>query len=408
MSTVAENILNDSHRYIIRHKDIDVLSFRYDCRFSNCEILNKEHLPLYFINKYTLEQNLNEWLMTRCIPQNRKFYDRIIKAFDTADILMIPLETGAISLTDCYWIAKENDCRTWKEVNYFDNEFDSLLDHLYLSPQFGLRKRGDRIALTKILNPSQTLQGSLPKVWRIDSYNKRFMLKGCMKSSEVTNENLVTSMLNLSDKNKISNINEHMFVEYYEYYDDKENKLLTKCYNFMQNDEDFISADELLEYHKYNVKDAIEDSVEELIKLSENLGLVGLRNQIDFTRVLDFLICNEDRHWNNFGFIRNADTLELKCLAPIYDNGYSFFNDYDILDERIKYENFRDIESYLEPCTLRESLNKIKTDITGYLELNQVRGSDVYKNKFSIERQQAYNNYIDWAFSYLDKIGIKY
>ena len=43
--------------------------------------------------------------------------------------------------------------------------------------------------------------------------------------------------------------------------------------------------------------------------------------------VLDYLIVNEDRHQNNFGVIRNADTLEYLGAAPIYDSGTSLWFD---------------------------------------------------------------------------------
>lgn len=43
--------------------------------------------------------------------------------------------------------------------------------------------------------------------------------------------------------------------------------------------------------------------------------------------IVDFIIANTDRHLNNFGFIRNADTLEWKGEAPIYDSGKAMFKD---------------------------------------------------------------------------------
>ena len=41
--------------------------------------------------------------------------------------------------------------------------------------------------------------------------------------------------------------------------------------------------------------------------------------------VLDYIIANEDRHYNNFGFIRNAESLEWMGFAPIYDSGTSLW-----------------------------------------------------------------------------------
>lgn len=43
--------------------------------------------------------------------------------------------------------------------------------------------------------------------------------------------------------------------------------------------------------------------------------------------VLDYLIVNEDRHQNNFGVIRDANTLEWIGAAPIYDSGTSLWFD---------------------------------------------------------------------------------
>ena len=42
---------------------------------------------------------------------------------------------------------------------------------------------------------------------------------------------------------------------------------------------------------------------------------------------VDYLLANEDRHQNNFGVIRNAETLEYLGPAPLYDNGSSLWFD---------------------------------------------------------------------------------
>ena len=42
---------------------------------------------------------------------------------------------------------------------------------------------------------------------------------------------------------------------------------------------------------------------------------------------LDFIIMNVDRHWGNFGFIRNVNTLAIERPAPIFDNGSSLWYD---------------------------------------------------------------------------------
>ena len=41
--------------------------------------------------------------------------------------------------------------------------------------------------------------------------------------------------------------------------------------------------------------------------------------------VLDYIIANEDRHFNNFGLLRDANTLEWLGAAPVFDSGTSLW-----------------------------------------------------------------------------------
>ena len=43
--------------------------------------------------------------------------------------------------------------------------------------------------------------------------------------------------------------------------------------------------------------------------------------------ILDYLIANTDRHFGNFGAVRNAETLEWTGLSPIYDCGTAMWHD---------------------------------------------------------------------------------
>jgi hypothetical protein len=49
---------------------------------------------------------------------------------------------------------------------------------------------------------------------------------------------------------------------------------------------------------------------------------------------VDYILANEDRHLNNFGALRNAETLEWIGMAPIYDSGSSL--GYDQLPAQIE------------------------------------------------------------------------
>ena len=57
--------------------------------------------------------------------------------------------------------------------------------------------------------------------------------------------------------------------------------------------------------------------------IMERLGIGNITPFLDRMLVLDYIIANEDRHFNNFGALRNAETLEWLGMAPIYDSGSS-------------------------------------------------------------------------------------
>jgi hypothetical protein len=55
------------------------------------------------------------------------------------------------------------------------------------------------------------------------------------------------------------------------------------------------------------------------------LGIPEARIGLDKMLAADYLIANYDRHYNNFGAVRNADTLEWLGPAPLFDNGSSLW-----------------------------------------------------------------------------------
>ena len=64
-----------------------------------------------------------------------------------------------------------------------------------------------------------------------------------------------------------------------------------------------------------------EEDYEEYIKCLEENGIPNVREKIENMYILDFLIMNEDRHLNNFGIIRDVNTLKWLDVTPIFDNG---------------------------------------------------------------------------------------
>ena len=103
-----------------------------------------------------------------------------------------------------------------------------------------------------------------------------------------------------------------------------------------------------------------ESTYQQLLKCCEYLGIGDMRRQLEEMMVVDYLIANTDRHWGNFGFIRDANTLEWKGFAPIFDSGNSLWFDKRNTTESVLSETFE---------RTQDEQIKLITDLSWYEEI---------------------------------------
>lgn len=68
------------------------------------------------------------------------------------------------------------------------------------------------------------------------------------------------------------------------------------------------------------------------------------KDDINKMIIFDFIINNTDRHLNNFGFILDANTLDIKRFSVIFDNGNSLLS--DLTDSELLELDYKDIDDY--------------------------------------------------------------
>ena len=103
------------------------------------------------------------------------------------------------------------------------------------------------------------------------------------------------------------------------------------CEDFVTPDTELIPAWRVMQTQK---KDNQTSVYQHYRNCCETLGIPNVTHALDQMIVLDYLIANEDRHFNNFGLLRDADTLEWLGPAPIYDSSSSL--GYDKLTPQIR------------------------------------------------------------------------
>ena len=174
---------------------------------------------------------------------------------------------------------------------------------------------------------------------------------------------------------KESGLNQKAFVEYKPCLINGK----TGCYSkdFLSNNESFITLYRL--YKNVTGRDLAtvcskmdyDDAIEYVINFVKQQTKLDIREYLANTFLLDMLILNEDRHFNNLGII--YDGTKFAC-APIFDNGKSFLignqraKNFNILEEKITTAyakafspSFKTNYKYLKKnCTLKINSEAIK------------------------------------------------
>ena len=91
------------------------------------------------------------------------------------------------------------------------------------------------------------------------------------------------------------------------------------CADFITKDTELVPASRLMKMKK---KPNHENTYRHFVSCCSEVGLDAVPF-LDRMLTVDFIIANEDRHFNNFGLVRNPETLEFVSFAPIYDSGTS-------------------------------------------------------------------------------------
>ncbi len=258
------------------------------------------------INDTPFRTNLSEWFRGRGIPSWRDRLDLLLHRLNINAPSELLDKAFGLSLSDQYWLKPYNTKINYDDINFFDNDFD-YSEFLEAS----LSKNSKTIMSENSLKtPNNTTDGMLKKAWIIDG-GTRYLLKGGYKNEllQPFNEVLASEICKRLGFNHVSYS-----------LDTYKDTVVSKCPCFITKDTELITCFQIRNDMKRN--DNIKD-YEEYIKVLEEHGISDARIKMENMYIIDYLIMNEDRHLNNFGIIRDVNTLKWLDVAPIFDNGQS-------------------------------------------------------------------------------------
>ena len=303
-------------RRLLMNKNIEILAAEYDTAngvfLKVLDVYNIEYAPYILkrfyikddINNVPFRTNLSEWFRGRGIPSWRDKLDLLLHRLDISAPTELLDKAFGLSLSDQYWLKPFNSDIKYDDINFFDHDFDYAE---FLEASLSLNSKVIKKE-TSLKTPNNTTDGMLKKAWIIED-GIRYLLKSGYKNEilQPFNEVLGSEICDRLGFNHVS-----YTLDVYK------DTVVSKCPCFITKDTEFITAHQIINDMKRY--DSVED-FEEYIKKFEENGIIDAREKVENMYILDFLIMNEDRHLNNFGIIRDVNTLKWLDVAPIFDNG---------------------------------------------------------------------------------------
>ena len=372
-------------QYILKHIDNDVAEFsinQLSNRIVYFKIIDNKYCPINS-NENELAQaiSFNSWLSDRCIPNSREGIERLKNKYNISDIKQVMLYMYGLSLSDHYWIDRHPFINKWKNINLYENRYNELIGSLLFDKKLKLVNNFDNFGNN---NPDITTGGSLKKYWKYNEIeNLSYLIKGGSKKDyqEPFNEYYAHLLLN-----KLEYLHTPYFLE------ENNNEYVSSCPCISDINTEMVSGVDLI--RKYG----IEKSYKGFLDLGIKNGCVDFRDEVNKMIVIDYLIDNIDRHWHNFGILRNSRDGKWKGLIPIFDNGYSLWNK-DFVDNNIISESMSFADSN-EECLKLINISKYVNKLPNMLDIFD-EAFDRYKN---IERKKELRKGIEEKIKIVENI----
>lgn len=307
-------------------RDHEVAAFVWDHRSSRVVgrlcVLDAGHAPYGCLDRTgrLTRTRLGSWLTSRSVPSLRPHAEERLRelGFDSSVELLV--RGYGASLSDQYWLRPDGSAMSWGDVSCFANDFPDELGR-YLLPH----GRGSDPSLASALaatptllqrSPDASLGGNLSKRWVIRD-GRRLLVKGGRATyfQQPFNEVVATRLCHRLGADCVP-------------YELELGTGLAQWWSVcpcMADDRTMlVPAYQLLVSQPRPNHVSLFDF---WVSLCEAHGIDDARPRVEQMLVVDHVLANSDRHWNNFGVLVDSETRAWLGCAPIYDTGESLWCD---------------------------------------------------------------------------------
>ena len=300
--------LRSRKTYVLMHKDIPVFSAEYNPDETAFVRILKihafDHVPYSAREENGIDlKRLNRWFVWRGITGYRVGLNRLLDLLDTDSPKKLLNEYYALSVSDHYWLKEESDPVTYGKISFFTHAYD---EDGFGKAMFSLGSC--HVEESALKTPNNTLAGYQKKAW-FRRGEDLYLYKGGTfpVQLEPVHEKLA------------SEIAKRLGIEAVEYTTSVyENQIVSVCKNMLDDSHDLLPSDQVL-----SLKEPQKDRFEyyAYLDILKEKGIENPGRAMDDLIVLDFIMMNTDRHYQNLGVIINCETMEWERMAPVFDTG---------------------------------------------------------------------------------------
>lgn len=239
--------------------------------------------------------SVNAWIDDRQIAKHRGSIKKLMAELGIDNRRGFIDMVRCVSLTDTFWMKREDSPLTWADVSLYTNSFDDVVARIAFD---GVGMYGRQFSST---SPEFGTSGSFDKCWVREEDGPCLVKRGSSgyvnAGFEPYSEKLVADIL------KIAGIS-HVPYTLCNFH----GKLASKCPLFTSEKYGFVPAAALFE-RRLDI-----DNV--LAFAADHGGDEPFREMV----VMDAVCANVDRHAGNYGFMVDNDTGEVLDMAPLFDH----------------------------------------------------------------------------------------
>lgn len=311
-----------------------------------CRILDFARLPFALRKENVTFIDFIEWASNRTLSIGRSYAKEILNTLrlSQSNRYAVCKACRGVSLEDAYWIRQTGDEKEWREVNLFENPLSLFITEISLSGRNTYYK--ERTYLNEeIRTPELTTLGAAAKGW-IRQGDALYLHK--VGKYEVPAATILNAVGIEHIKYRISTEEEIS-----SYLSDERKQWIEGVGEKIVNSRIFTSEETALvtfEDFRLFCSSYGLNPYEEAVKIDRKAYLK--------MQIADYLLNNNDRHEQNWGFLMENETGKITGFCPLFDHDHAFSAYPDVVSQTTE-----------RVCTLEEAgieaQKELKMDLSG-------------------------------------------